>query len=424
MSFSSLPYFVAQPYARQKILNSINQAYTGVRRWLMLGDSQETAPGGSGSVYIPAINQAFQSYYGNRCETRWLPQSSFGGGAPVAVFLARGNISGGAQVSTTDQLLPGFVTRSYVNADNGPLWMQLPDASLVGTNFPSRQWYQDVTGDLDIDFLFQRDTSGGAEAQLIFNTLATNATNYFAAGPTLTTTSGWALNAANDYIVRTQRYTQHATNHYAQIAIRSATSTPIRITSARFRHANARGIALTPAGAGGYQVTNVLASHANAGRATAAMGPFDLVILQFGANDSGNNVTPDQYRTNLQTLIATLRTWLGADQTFLIVPDVARTALTTQQQTNLSDYNLAAKQLTDLDANVAFLNLRRLTNDRLGWTSAGGSFLLDNVHLTTEAQILEANTVVTSLMSIGDSDNAAVLNKLNEIQIDVRNLTP
>lgn len=420
MSFSTLPYFVAQPYARAKILQSINQAYSGVRRWLMLGDSQETAPGGAGSMYIPSLSRELQTYYGNRVETGWLTQGSYGGGSPPAAWLARGATNQGTDVSLPTQFLPGFACREYTNATNGVIWMLLPDGSLINAAAPVRQWYQDVTGDLQFEILAFGNPSGGAEFAWFYNRIATAVPSYF--GTQVSSgTSNLSLNEDANFKKQTITVTQGA-NVFSQIMVRGASDTPVRVSTCRIRHANARGIAITSASAGGYQVTSVLGSHADAGPFTAAIGPFDLVILQFGANDSGNNVTPAQYRTNLQTLISTMRGWLGADQTFLIVPDIARIGLTTQQQTNLADYNLSAKEITDADANVAFLNLRRLSNDRLGWTDAGGSWLSDNVHLTAEAQLRLGELFISSLMQIGDSDNAAVLNKLNEIQIDVRNL--
>jgi lysophospholipase L1-like esterase len=423
MSFASLPYFVAQPYARNKILNSIALGYSGVRRWLLLGDSQETAPGGSGSVYIPTLSRALQPYYGNRVETGWLPQTSYGSGSPPALFLSRGTINGQTPVNIPTELLPGFSLLAYNNAANGTLWMSLPDGSLLNAASPTRQWYQDVVGNLQFEILCKGSTTGGSEFAWTYRTPATNVPSYFSPSPTASGTSSLSLDADNNFKKQIITVAQDATNRYGQIGLKGASATAIQICSCRIRHENAIGISITAASAGGYKVGDVLANHANAGPFASAIGPFDLVVLQFGANDSANSVTSAQYKTNVLALIAAMRGWLGVDQTFLIVPDIARTGLTGDQETALEDYNLSAKEITDTDANVAFLNLRRLTNDRFGWTSAGGSWLSDSVHLTSEAQVRLGELFVTYMMGLSDSDNAAVLSKLSEIQIDVRNLT-
>ena len=62
-------------------------------RFLYDGDSQETSPGGQGSLYIPLMSYEFWEHFGNIPESQAMPPASYGPGS--AALLQVGSVAGG-----------------------------------------------------------------------------------------------------------------------------------------------------------------------------------------------------------------------------------------------------------------------------------------------------------------------------------------
>src|ERR1700753_3537675 len=108
-TFGQVDYFYAQnPQRFQGIWQS---ARSQTVRIAMLGDSQETSPGGAGAAYIPRVNYEMWKRYGNSPETPVEGWRDFGGGSPPADWLNPGGCATpGPSLSriATDLILPNI----------------------------------------------------------------------------------------------------------------------------------------------------------------------------------------------------------------------------------------------------------------------------------------------------------------------------
>jgi len=361
----------------------------------MFGDSQETTPGGFGFIYVPRLNYEMWRHYGRAGLS---PVSagfgSYGGGAPTANWLLTGSSGGTANTIAssvpTSAMLPNVISRIFKNNANGQLTklnsaneLTPIDSELRGINvWPS--------GEETYATLYGKQFEGSSDG---FNWRAsptnntTGAAEFFLANTATGTLSLGLNNAAGGYASGEVGPLPWNGLARQQLIVTGTDANGAEFFGARFRNASRPGgIVFDSFSAGGYQATSVLASHADAGPQLAAYGPWDVIALHYGANDSssGGGVTAAVFRDNVAALIAAIRgaSWLNdANMKFILFTDPYKTGVTSAQQEQHELQFSALSELAENDDKVMVINTYRWLSDRLGWNSVGfAPYLVDTVH--------------------------------------------
>lgn len=383
---------------------------------IMLGDSQETSPGGRGLIYIPRLQAEFWNHYGNAPATAWIPMGRSTGGVPPADWLVRTSIAA-----------PG------VSASRLPFAFLPPDANAIttsttlGNNANNNQRYGNLVGlqhdcanvdagaglaglaeyftrsnQIALDIMAATNASSG-EVRIRVTPAPTSTPNYFV--PTIATyTTTMQLEQAGEPELRTERVGPFTTwNAAGYLQVEISGSDPSKLTdvvAARFVDlADPRGWSITSLSAGGYRATTVLANHSASGPYLAMLDP-DVAILTYGANESGNSVTPAQYRAGIESLIAFVRASTRADLPIVLIADPYRAGIPSPMADNLDRYPGACYEIAQSDPLVLALNSRRVL-DAQGWNAAGfATFLSDGVHYTPAGAIAKAAADASLLFSL------------------------
>lgn len=372
---------------------------------LIMGDSQETSPGGAGAIYIPRLQFEFWDRYGNAPQTPLAPMAASYGTAPVyADWLLRvANASPGMTASriATSFLPPGASAGATSmtngnNVNNNQWYGQLvllqnnaadthPAAALSGTTSYfqlGNQTYVEV-------FAATNSTSGELRIQASYS--PTPAPNYYT--PVLATfVTNMGLEDPNPG-VRSQRVgpLPFSPQGFLQVAISGTDPSKLTdVIGARFVNlANPRGWCFTSFSAGGYSIEDALTRHADSGPVLGALNP-DVLFISFGANDSGRSVTADQFQAWLFQLISFVRSSTRPDLPVVILGDPYRRGLNAQQLEQYDRYPRAAYQLSLQDPLVCAVNTRRITSS-VGWRLDNWSpFLSDFVHYSPNGSITKS----------------------------------
>jgi hypothetical protein len=157
LDFHQVDYIWAQDQSRFSKLWA--QAKVEVVRVAVLGDSQETSPGGMGYVYIPRLNYEAWRRFGNVPESFVAGYGSYGGGAPWGEWLLRGGAAAPGASPTRilpERLLPNIWVAAHSTA--------------AGDRNVNGQWYGQLT-------ILQQDAASVAPEALV-----STGTNYFCTG--------------------------------------------------------------------------------------------------------------------------------------------------------------------------------------------------------------------------------------------------
>jgi lysophospholipase L1-like esterase len=383
---------------------------------IMLGDSQETSPGGRGLIYIPRLQAEFWNHYGNAPATAWIPMGMSTGGTPPADWLIRTSVAAPGVVPSrlpTSFLPPGSRAISTsataipnINNDQryGNLLCLQHDCANVAaaTGLAGQAEYFTRSGQIALDLIAATNPSSG-EVRVRVTPAPTNAPSYFQ--PTLATfTTSMQLEQPGESTLRSERvgpFTSWSGAGYLQVEVSG--SDPSKLTdvvAARFVDlADPRGWSITSLSRGSYDINAVIANHAFSGPILAAMSP-DVVILTFGANDCFGPASPSEYRTRLETLIAFVRSATRADLPIILIADPARSDLPQPNLDALDRYPGACYEIAQSDPLVLALNSRRVL-DAQGWNAAGfATFLSDGVHYTPAGAIAKAAADASLLFSL------------------------
>jgi len=415
-------------------------------RIAILGDSQETNPGGRGLDYIPRLNYEMWKVFGNVPETPIEGCSFYGDGAPWADWMLSGACAMPGPSATRlapNQILPGVQPQAFSTSHgatniNGEYFGQLTllqqDASGVdpAAGIPSNVDYFNTSGAVKAEIFAATNPSSG---EIAFWAQPTNSQlpNYYVpatASGTLTLGLQSSTFAVTSGVTDALPYSG---NTYMALQVLGTDDNNLTdIIGLRFfNQTYPQGVIFNTFSAGGYQATSFLANNGDAGTMFQALN-FQAVILHYGANDSGNSVSAQSFKANIQAVMALVRSWVG-DPNFpvILIADVYRTGLTASQQAQFDMYVGAQLAIAQADSNVLVVNSRRLMDD-LGWNGSSGqsgTFLVDGIHYTPYgAQVLAAAEVAALLGQVlvagCATDQNVVLQSSETVTVDLGGSTP
>jgi lysophospholipase L1-like esterase len=405
-------YFTQNPQLFQNLWQA---AATQTVRIAILGDSQETNPGGRGLDYIPRLNYQMWQVFGNVPETPLEGCSFYGSGAPYADWLLSGSCAAPGPSATrlaANQILPGMQPYAFstlngtvnVNGEDfGQLTLLQQDASGVdpAAAIPTNVSYFNTSGVVKAKIFAATNPSSG-EVAYWAEPLNAQLPSYYAP---VTTSGTLSLGLQSSTFAVTSGSTaalNYAGNKYMALQVAGTDDNLLTdIIGLRFfNETHPQGVVFDTFSAGGYQAANFLASSSNAGAVFAALN-FQAVVLHYGANDSGDGISAQQFQTNIEAVMALVRSWVG-DPNFpiILIADVYRTGLTAAQQAQFDMYVGAQLAIAQSDSNVLVINSRRLMDD-LGWNAASGNsgtFLVDGIHYTPYGAAVLAAAEAAAMM--------------------------
>jgi lysophospholipase L1-like esterase len=405
-NYKEVDYYWAQD--PQRFQNLWQAARTQTIRIALLGDSQETSPGGRGSVYVPRLNYEMWKRFGNIPETPFVGSSSYGGGLPWGDWMLRGSAaSPGPSASrlASNQILPNMspMAHSTINGANningewfGQLTMLQQDAIDVdpGAAIPATVSYFNTSGVVKARIFAATNASSG-EIAYWAKPSNSHIPSYY---ETLSTTGSLILgleSGMSDVKAGDTAALQYNGKHYMAIEVAGTDDSKLTdVLGLRFfNESYPDGVIVNSFSAGGYKATDFLANHGDAGEIFRALD-FQAVILHYGANDIGANLSAHDFKTQIESVIALIRSWIGNHGLpVILIADVYRNELTAAQASEYDQYVGAQLAIAQADSNVMVINARRLM-DEIGWNGSSGqinSFLIDCCHYTPYgAQLLAA----------------------------------
>ena len=331
---------------------------------LMLGDSQETCPGGYGEVYVPRFNWELWQRYGSTPSTPWTTmRTSYGGGTPWGQWLLRAGFAPPSLTETRvgpSRLPPGFPggktsTRGgqnvNLNQEFGQLLMLQHDSAGASpeTGINGVASYFPVGGSCLIDVIAATSPRSG-EVSVRVSTAATAVPSFFAPVEAVLQSTMGLEDLEVD--VRSQRLGPVESRAGAYLQAEFSGTDPLRFTdviAARFVSGGvARGLTVTPIAEGGYSSSTMLAMHGECFRVLELMNP-DVVFLCYGANDVGSYYTPENYRAYVELLIGRLRREVSSTLPVILISDPARGGLNEYQHELYDRYAGANYQIAQGD---------------------------------------------------------------------------
>lgn len=414
LPFDQVEHTYTQSPARFVALWS--QARTRTVRIALLGDSQETSPGGQGDVYVPRMNYEAWVRYGNVPETFVASYHSYSGQTvPFANWLLSGATAAPGASPTRvapERLLPGIVAAAH--------------AAPAGPQSVNGQWY----GQLTVLEHNARGVNPGAE-------IPTNV-EYFCMQGGVRAEIFAATHPLSGEIRYKARPADQAPDYFAPSSIEEAVSlslaepsfavksfvTPILprnglrylqlevlgsmmsaltdILGVRFISAQCpQGIVIQGLSAGGLSAKDFVERYGEAGDLFRAMR-FDAAILHFGANDIARGATAATFRADTEALIARIRAWTrDTDFPVILMGDPYREGLTSAMEEEYDRYAGAQRAIAAADPHVLVVNSRRLMDER-GWKAGHpnrlAELLADEVHYTPRGAIELAEAEMGELL--------------------------
>ena len=422
-TFDQVDYVTVQDFS---IFQSIwDKADSENTRIALIGDSQETSPGGAGAIYIPSLNYQFYKHFGKVGETFVAPGfESYGGGSPAAEWLLQGSpgsLNGNMLGNLpTNQILPGARTRIYDSSAYG-------QNSFLGTSnlnvnagalLPETHLWSNQD---NVTATIFGVTSPGSD-EFSWRASPTNGGLSFFLGNSASGTTSIGLDAPAGSII-SQDIGTLPFDGYAnqQLLIKGSGSFGAELAGARFTNLSTPGgVSIQDFAAGGYLTRSFLDNHSEAGEMLRAFGEWDAILIHTGANDafSGNGRSALVFQQDVADLIAAIRSpeWLdNPEQKFILVTDPYRHNGSEQKTGQYDQYAGALAGLALDDPFIMAVNSRRLTGE-LGWNEDNPTqYLSDVVHYTSEgARLLaavEAELIINGgpVLTLGDCNKDRVV---------------
>ncbi|XVJ59823.1 MAG: hypothetical protein HEQ23_10635 [Tepidisphaera sp.] len=359
---------------------------------VMIGDSQETCPGGFGQEYVPRFNWELWNRYGNAPSTPWASmRTSYGDQRQWGQWLLR---AGSAPPNMTEsrvnpeRLPPSFQggktsTRGGVNINNnqqfGQLLMLQHNCASVspGTGIDRNLTYFPAGSTCDLEVIGATHPSSG-EVFVRITSTATQIPNYYEPIQRFLTSSMGLESPEEDF--KSQRLGPFVAPAGRFVQAEIAGTDPTKFTdviAARFINRDYTwGWTVTSVSEGGYTSATLLNQHQDSFRLISEMQP-DVVFICYGANDVTAGFSPDDYRSNVKRLIARIRAACSKPIPVILMSDPARGGRLTDAEREVMDRYAGANYVIALeDPLVCALNSRLLTQNE-GWK-------YENLHLFTD----------------------------------------
>jgi lysophospholipase L1-like esterase len=393
-----------------------SQARTRTVRIALLGDSQETSPGGKGDVYIPRMNYEAWVRYGNAPETFLASYHTYSGQTvPFANWLLSG-VTAPPGASPTrvapERLLPGIVAAAHAapagpQSVNGQWYGQLTvlEQNARGINpgaeIPTNVEYFCMQGGVRAEIFAATHPLSG---EVLYKARPADQVPDYFASPTIEETVSLSL-AEQSFAVKSFMTSILPRNglRYLQLEVLGSMMSALTdIIGVRFVSDQCpQGLVIQGLSAGGLSAKDFVERYGEAGDLFRAMG-FDAAILHFGANDVGQGATAATFRTDTETLIARLRVWTR-DSNFpvILMSDPYREGLTPVMEEEYARFPGAQRAIAASDPHVLVVNSRRLMDER-GWKAGNpnrlAELLADGVHYTPRGAIELAEVEIRTLL--------------------------
>ena len=412
-NWDEVPVMVSNDPGRFRSL--LQGGLTDIRRVLVLGDSQETSPGGSGKVYVPHLSHAFWEKVGYVGESPLIDFSRIGSGNPPAGWLRATTIGSGGPVPASiepGRLPPGMnvVEALEPNEDGGQLigafMCLVHDAAGTADEWIQPRNYIDPSAPLVAEvYALTRENSGGVawKSRPTDNPVAWS--NHSVTGVVPMDPSDTSEPVISGRI----RMPERNGLKYNRLEIHG--SDPKRSTDLiGVRYIDPRrhiGVVVQSYSVGGYTSRSLIDNHGQCGEILNALD-FDLVMLQYGANDAG--VSPENHYLRIRETIDFVRDAFG-DPCFpiVLVGDPWRRipfGITDYQD----QYPAVLERISREDPAIMAVNMRRILFERHGWGEDNYWHLRDMAHLKPYAQREVARALVKVLWGQAETPCTADLN--------------
>ncbi|MFM7261454.1 MAG: hypothetical protein ACKO3W_12710, partial [bacterium] len=394
--FLSVPRVSVQSAARFR--NLFETAREDVVRMMVLGDSQETMPGGFGASYLPHLNARFSKVYGPVGETMLF--TNLGMQSPPH-WLASVTTST-ARVPTTvapSAVLPSVTVHRLLQDDGSSLGafraLLLHDAAASSESaLVDGDWF-DRTGPFVAEIL--------AIARSVPTSVrwanAPSDGNVASAGSTAVAKGTLALPvkaAAGSFHWLQTPSLDFAGKRHVQLYLSGASpKVGTDVAGVRFRSVGAHeGVIVQSFARGGMRLQDVLGEHGASGAFLRAMAP-SVVVLHFGANDAAYAIGLEEWRARIVSTIA----WIRAELNDASFPVILSSDLRSGPYLGYAILDAMpgiAHQIAMQDANVLALNLPRIVAEEYIWLDRR-PYLFDAAHLRPYAQRMLAEAFVGEL---------------------------
>lgn len=277
----------------------LKKAGRNIVKIAVIGDSQETQYGGSGGAYLPALNYEFALRYGNApCST--IGNGNYGGYGTAGsdtgckwLRTGRNPLSGGAAFMPSSRILPNLdVTAINTNANYQSGKLIALNDKMSAALHPQHRY---------VNFF---DASQGVQLELFLGTRPDAAPITLGTAYNANWSHSFTLNdaianinpglvAPLSSIVKYRSPTLNGPSSsqylYTGTRLTNAGTAAVDLIDGRFYTSNPNkqyGVVVDNFGFGGYTAQAWYDAFKGAGEMLNAVGPYDMVILHFGANDS------------------------------------------------------------------------------------------------------------------------------------------
>lgn len=359
-----------------------------VVRFVELGDSQATTPGGYGDPWNFEFNRALADFYGNAPETCLNAGGNFGAfGAAHSIqgkwgVAGRNPITATASTTAAGEILPTASvqtpqsTANYQSGQLGIFLMNNISAPLMQAR--NNNYFNYSGGVYQKTYAFTRSGSSPMTIGNAYN--ATHAHSFTLSD--FQTNIDFGQNSASLAVVThtSNLMTAPTSSQYLQTGLKlTSGATPIEVYGWRFimgGTAGTYGGVMDSFGLGGSTAASYLTAYSGCGKQLKGSGPYHCAVISFGANDMS---TADQatYKANILAIINFVRTSMN-DASFPIIITTDYQRLITggtaaADRARYESYPIAAWELANEQNAVMAINLQRLTY-QFGWTAAEMDF--------------------------------------------------
>lgn len=396
--WSEVPEIVSSDLSNfRRIFRDAHQNGTGIT---ILGDSQETIPGGGGAVYVPALGNEFFEHYGN------IPRTGIAYGASYGNAWLMAAASAGVENVRRNEIFSGLVIGSYNNSVSAYGLLAQVNIDAHTTPFidpPALGFFNGSPLEAE---LIVRAGPGTAEVFWRAYLHDSDRRNYFGGETIDSGTTNLNLDRPEEEYLSINLGTFDLDDHKAlQIIARGdEDGLSTDIVGVRFRNAqNDYGISVQSFSEGGSYVQRFNDRYVDRGVIFNVLTENDVIAVQFGANDSTRR-TAVEFKEDLRTLITNIRQWANdPNRPILLISDPDRDGVGIHR----SQFDLfpgVAAELAEEYDNILALNTRRLAAEN-GWFVGSPDFLTfapDTIHYSQLGAKSLAQWQVASLLSLAE----------------------